>query len=450
MPESAASSAPLEEDTPPAAGAARLYDASAPPAVHETARSAAPPAAPTSQPRLTAEPLVRVPLILATIIGVLWLVNWVWQLLARFADILLLFFLAWLLAFLLSPLVRVLRQRSGVSQLAAVATVYAALGLSLLLAVLIALPALTVQLTQFGAALPNYAERLQALAQSWHAELVARGLPPQALEDLYRNGVTRLEAYGAASIQTALSLATGVATLALNAIIVLILSFYITLDGDEAAGAFLRLLPPRYRPAAEEVLAHIDRSFGGFLRGQLIQALIFAIGTAIIMEIAGLGFVLLAAVLSGVLMLIPLIGPFLAMIAPVLVAVLQRPDAFWWVFLALFLLQFVVVNVVAPKIMSQSVGIHPLLVFAAMLVGARIAGAWGVIFGIPIAAVLYVTVRSFYYRVILHTPLYQPAPPRRPLLGRRPRDSGAAAGVPPEDAAQPVPSEPSRPRETVP
>lgn len=449
MAESATSSAPLEEDTPPAAGAGRLHDASAPPALSETARSATPPAAQPSHPRLTAEPLVRAPLILATIIGVLWLVNWVWQFLARFADVLLLFFLAWLLAFLLSPLVRALRQRSGVSQPVAVATVYAALGLSLLLVMLIAVPALTVQLTQFGAALPVYADRLQAMAQSWHTELVARGLPPQALEDLYRNGVARLEAYGAASIQTALGFATGIATLALNTAIVLILSFYMTLDGDEAAEAFLRLLPPRYRPEAEELLSHIDRSFGGFLRGQLIQALIFAAGTAVIMEVAGLGFVLLAAVLSGVLMLIPLIGPIFAMIAPLLVAFLQRPDTLWWVFLALFILQFIVVNVVAPKIMSQSVGIHPLLVFAAMLVGARVAGGWGVVFGIPIAAVLYVSVRSFYYRVILHTPLYRPGPPRRPLMARRLRGVEMAA-PPPEDGSGPVPPEPSRTRETVP
>ena len=80
---------------------------------------------------------------------------------------------------------------------------------------------------------------------------------------------------------------------------------------------------------------------------------------------------------------------------PVTIALLTNPDAALFLFLALLALQQVIFNVLAPRILSRQVGIHPLLVFFAVLTGARVAGVWGAIFGVPIVAVL-VTMISFY------------------------------------------------------
>jgi hypothetical protein len=138
------------------------------------------------------------------------------------------------------------------------------------------------------------------------------------------------------------------------------------------------------------------------------------------------------------MMTIPVIGPILAMAPPLILAVILAPQTVWWVFVLLFGLQFVVVNILAPKIMSQSVGIHPLLVFAAVLIGAKLAQGWGAIFGVPIAAMLYLVARFFYQRVVLRTPLYRTGTP----LSVEAIVPPAPAPAPPADPEAPAPAGP--------
>jgi len=119
-------------------------------------------------------------------------------------------------------------------------------------------------------------------------------------------------------------------------------------------------------------------------------------------------------IVAGIAMIIPVIGPYLAMAPPLILAVIFNPSSVWWVFVLLFVLQFVVINVMMPRIMGQSVGLHPVVIFAAVLVGARVGGAWGAIFGVPVAAMLYLLVRAFYQRVVTRMPLYRSGVPLSP------------------------------------
>ena len=95
------------------------------------------------------------------------------------------------------------------------------------------------------------------------------------------------------------------------------------------------------------------------------------------MTFFGLNYMLVASLLAGIVMLIPLVGPFLALIPPILFALFQVPVVALWLLTALFIYQFVIVNVLMPRLLSDAVGLHPLLVFAAILVSIKIAGFWG-------------------------------------------------------------------------
>jgi predicted PurR-regulated permease PerM len=359
------------------------------------------------------DPLVRGLLLMLAAIGTVWLAQWVWQVASQFADIILLFFLAWLLAFVLTPIARSL-QRLGVRPLVAVGTVYAGLVLLLALVGLLVVPTAVAQLVQLGSSLPGLARDLQARGDQLHLSLIERGLPEAQLSDLYRNAINRAETVGTVILANSLTIATTVVSSLLRTTLVLMLSFYIMLDGDKIATVFLDVMPERYREDVAGWLETIDRTFGGFIRGQLIQATVYAVGTGVVMELAQLPYALVLSIFSGIMMVIPFIGPYLAIAPPVLLAVIVAPWAWWWVLLLLFVLQFVVINVLAPKIMSQSVGIHPLLVFAAVLVGAKLAGGWGAIFGVPLAAMLYLMARAFYQRGVLHMPLYRRGAPLSP------------------------------------
>ena len=352
------------------------------------------------------DPLVRGLLLMLAAIGSVWLAGWVWEVGSRFADVLLLFFLAWLVAFILNPVARRL-QRLGLPRFAGVLVVYAMLALILVTTALLLVPAVVGQLIQLAASLPGLADDLQARADQLHAALIQRGLPEAQLSEFYRGAITRAETVGTSALSSSLTIATTVVGGFLRASLILIISFYVMLDGEKIGRLFVALMPERYRPGVTSALEQIDRTFGGFVRGQLVQAVIYSLGTWLIMQLAALPYALVLSVFAGIVMVIPIIGPFLAMGPPLILTLILSPGSLWWVFVLLFVLQFVVVNVLAPRIMSQQVGIHPLLVFAAVLIGAQLAGGWGAIFGVPIAAMLLLLARLFYQRVILDMPLYR-------------------------------------------
>jgi predicted PurR-regulated permease PerM len=204
-----------------------------------------------------------------------------------------------------------------------------------------------------------------------------------------------VEAAAPAIVNNALALATGVASVLFNLIILLMFSFYIFLDGGKFADAAIRALPAERRDEANYLIYSIHRAFGGYIRGQLIQAVVYGVGTALVMLAANLSYTAVASVFAFVVMMIPFIGPILGLIPPVAISLLVHPESTWWVFLALLALQQVVLNVMAPRVLGQSVGVHPLVVLLALLVGARLAGIWGAIFAVPIAATV-VAMISFY------------------------------------------------------
>jgi predicted PurR-regulated permease PerM len=352
------------------------------------------------------DPLVRGLLLLLAAICLIWLGGWAWQVASRFSDVILLFFLAWLLAFILNPVARRLRAL-GLPQPVAVGAVYA--GLLVLMAAIgvLIIPTAVAQLIQLASSLPALASDLQARADELHLSLVERGLPEAQLADIYRNAISRAETAGTILLTNTLSVASAVLNSLLRGLLVLIISFYLMLEGDRMALLFLGALPERYREDAAAAMEQVDRTFGGFVRGQLLQGAVYGLGTAVVMEIANLPYALVISIFAGVVMLIPIIGPFLAMAPPIVLVLILAPGRVWWVFLLLYVLQFVVLNVLAPRIMSRSVGIHPLLVFASVLIGTQVASAWGAIFGVPVAAMLSLLARVFYQRVVLHMPLYR-------------------------------------------
>ena len=102
----------------------------------------------------------------------------------------------------------------------------------------------------------------------------------------------------------------------------------------------------------------------------------------------GLPYIPVVAATAGVLMAIPFFGPFVAWVPPVLVAFVSVPDATVGTLIGMAIGWFVVMNLVQPRLMAEVVGIPPILVFASVLIGSKVAGVAGAIFGLPIAAVI--------------------------------------------------------------
>ena len=207
--------------------------------------------------------------------------------------------------------------------------------------------------------------------------------------------------WGSILMQNALGIATSVATTTFNLLLVLILSIYVMLDQGRIARSLIGLIPATYQDEARFFVQSVSRTFGGFIRGQLLQALIYGVVTALVMSIAGLGYAAAAGAFGGLVMLVPFVGGLIALLPPLFIGLFQ---ASWLTALivvaVLFVAQMVIANVLMPAILSESVGMPPLLIFVAMLVGIRVAGFWGALFGIPVMGVIY-AMAAYLYRYTL-------------------------------------------------
>jgi predicted PurR-regulated permease PerM len=170
-------------------------------------------------------------------------------------------------------------------------------------------------------------------------------------------------------------------------LIVFLLSIYMVVDRDPIMAFLFRLVPPAYAEEARLLQTSVAKSFGGFLRGQALMGIVYFFVALLTSLAFDLPLVALTSVTSGVLQAIPFFGPFISWAPPVLVALIFVPDALLPVAIIMLAGWFIVMNVMQPRIMQGAVGIHPIIVLGSVLIGSRIAGIPGAIFGIPVAAV---------------------------------------------------------------
>lgn len=384
-----------------------------------------------------------------------------------FATPLLLFALAWLIAVVLQPLVSrlteidlptiTIRAHSvpppprHLSRVLSVALIYLALFAILLVVILSFVPTITQQLATLTGSAPATVESVVRWVGRLEERLERFGFRGDLTAIVQPEAIARqLTGIGSAMLQQSLGIAGSIATVLFNIFLVLILSFYITLDGPRIGKSFVMLLPQSWRDEVDNLFAVIDRVFGGFMRAQFVNSLVYGVANAIVMALFGLSDIALASVVAAMLVFIPLVGGFFALIPPALFAILFAPDRVGWLLLVLLAVQQVQFNVVMPRLVGQAIGLHPLLVFAALLLGGTVAGGWGVLFGIPVAGVI-ASIAQFFYERARRTMVVLPSTTDETLssvVTPAPVADPTSAPVVPAPVADPVAGNPSSSRLT--
>ena len=306
---------------------------------------------------------------------------------AFFGELIMVFFLAWLLAFMLLPVVNRVVAIPFMSRTGAIFTVYFLLFGGLIVISIVVAAALVSSIGDFIADLPALRANLPTILAPWQARLDSLG----AQIDLVAQATTFLDNISQYAVQLAAPLQQiAVASLGAigNLLLMVVLSLYMLADRERIAAFLFWLVPAGYRAEAEILEEAVSRSFGGFIRGQVITGLAFGAISFLASVVFGLDFIAVTTAVAGLLMAIPFFGPFVAWIPPVLVAILFKPDAVLGVSIVVAIGWLVVMNFLQPRIMANSLRIHPIVVLGSVLVGLKIAGIPGAIFGIPIAAVI--------------------------------------------------------------
>ena len=309
--------------------------------------------------------------------------------LAYFADILLLFFLAWLIAFAILPLINLVKRVvPGLPDVAAVILVYLAV-VGALLAIIIQVSAgLAASIGQFVNDLPQHNADLIRWLTELQDRLSALGFQLDLVGQVPVI-VSNLQAWATQLLGPLQAIAVASVGVLGNILIVVILSVYLAVDREAALAFVFRLVPPGRTSTARLVQRSVARSFGGFLRTQLLMGVVFGLLAAVVNVAFGLPYGDLTSVGSGLLHAIPFFGPFVSWLPPVVVALLTTQFPVPLIVLAIMAFGwFATMNVLQPRLMAGAVGIHPIVVLGSVVVGSKIAGVPGAIFGIPIAAVL--------------------------------------------------------------
>ncbi len=372
--------------------------------------------------------LQRVLLILGILCALTYLASVFWSIVQVFFNLLLLLGLAWLVAFILRPIaewldrgpvpalaVGLVRRRWGDRPARLLAAVRIPYGLAAVLLYMMTLfgigliivlivPGIVKQLLELAQQAPEYIQQIPDWWDGVQVKIVERfDVDPETLadvvpiDDLVRQATNRIPRLIDNMITVIQSIATGVA----NTLLVLILSLYIMLDGRRLSAGMKRVVPNRYQDEMRFVVRTFDRTFGGFLRGQVLMALIEGVFTGILMRLFGLKFTMLTAILSGFLMFIPELGAPVAAAAPSVAAVLQGANVALPLIIIMLIFQQILLRFIIPMVMSEAIGMPPLLILVSVLGSAKLMGLWGFFFGIPLAGAVYTFTVVFLERLKL-------------------------------------------------
>jgi predicted PurR-regulated permease PerM len=161
------------------------------------------------------------------------------------------------------------------------------------------------------------------------------------------------------------------------------------IDGRSLTAQLYHLLPDRFTDEVRLSLSTIDHTFGGFMRGTLLQAFIYGVAVTVLMLVFDLQFAVVVGVACGVLMLVPIVGGVIGLALPLLTGLLQSSPYTLLIVVLLFAFQLILFNLIMPRILSQSLRMPTLLVFVALIVGGQLLGIWGLLFAVPAVGALY-------------------------------------------------------------
>jgi len=306
-------------------------------------------------------------------------------------DLLLIFFFAWLIGSLLIHVVNSLMRVPHMRRPLAILLVYLGLITLILDFAFLVIPNTVTQIEGLADEIPSLVETIPALAQTadnllsnlgLEANLVAQ-VEEQPIQDLFQQAGDWLTTNAVPILQN-------IASALFSITLVIVISFYIVLDGGRRLREALKVLPPRAERETWFVLTTIDETFHGYVRGMIVVSAIYGVGTATVMATMGLPAAFPTAILSSILLMVPFIGDWLALILPLTIAALAGDFVTFLVVLAVLLfVQQVMLNLLTPRILGRAVRMPAMLVIVSVVLGARLAGVSGALLGVPTAGVLY-------------------------------------------------------------
>jgi predicted PurR-regulated permease PerM len=302
-----------------------------------------------------------------------------------FSSVLVMFFLAWLLAFLIDPVVsRIVTRlpflpRGVAASLVFVVTVVVAIALLAFIA-----SSVVSSLRDIIGTARTIDDAIGKLLAPIQTQLDTLGFQinlTRAASDVVHGFSANASALLAAALNSGLQL------FSVGSAIIFIAVVFVANKGRFLLFAH-RLVPYDQRALYDEFVEATSRSFGGFIRGQFGLATLYGLLEGFLALVFGVPFAALILVVATALQSVPYFGQLVSWIPLLLITLIFQPEVLVPVTISLVILLLVIQNLVTPRVMGNAVGLNPVLVLAAVFIGAQLAGTFGAIFGVPVLAVI--------------------------------------------------------------
>lgn len=293
------------------------------------------------------------------------------------------------ISYLVNPLVNKM-SKFNISRLWSVVTIYIVIFLLLFIFSVTIIPRIATEIKGFAETLPVYTNKAIEFFNEIYIEYLnsVSNLPREfiGVEVAFSEYLNRIEIYIIDLFKNITEKGLSIFSNLVGIVLVPIFTFYFLKDTDYFRRKALRSVPKIIRNNVISIFKDINKLLNNFIRGQLIVAALVGILSSIALLILKVEFAFLIGAIAGISNIIPYFGPIIGAIPGVAIALLDEPIKAVWVIVAFFTIQQIESAILQPKIVGDSVGLHPVFVIISLLIGGELLGIVGLLFAVPIAA----------------------------------------------------------------
>jgi len=309
------------------------------------------------------------------------------------------FILAGVLVYLLYPVVQAMEYR-GSGRIIAILLAYIALLIIVIAFMLYVIPRLINQLHLLLYMLPSYTTQIEWYLRELQTGYYHTELPEGmrlAIDDQIYNLQQRIQNLLVQAVQLIFNLAG----YCIDFLLAPVVAFYILKDMERFKSKLEDLLPERHFKHLWEMGKEINVVLTNFIQGNLLLVIIVGGLTGVAMAVIGVEYAVMLGIIAGLAELIPYFGPFIGAVPAVAMGLLQSKYVAFKVIVIILIIQQLEGNILAPKVLGKSVGLHPLFIILALIVGAKLYGIVGMLLAVPTAAIIRILVIFLYRKFVL-------------------------------------------------
>jgi len=304
----------------------------------------------------------------------------------KIMDIVNPFIVSAFIAYLLNPLVSKMEVK-GIKRSFGILIIYIIFISFLFFICFYMIPVLIKDIAELLNNLPGYTMKFRNTIIFLQDKYSKSGLPA-GMKNTIDNNLVKLEYFTTGLLESFIATIISALSKLLSIALIPILLYYFLKDFRAITDKVKLFIPRKYRKQVSRISKSIDDVFGNYIRTQIILSIIIAVMTTIALLFLKVDFALIIGIINGITNIIPYFGPLIGAVPAVLIALLQSPIKALYTVIILTIIQQIESDIICPKIMSESVGLHPLTVIFALIIGGETFGAAGLILGVPVAAAL--------------------------------------------------------------